>query len=108
MTDSNPMADFVEVIKLRWWRSDTPPIPGHHIGKDLSIVKAWLRQGWSREELLGALDLYQGIPATLRITHRQGNRNLINRLVAEWQRREETRNSRVGTVLRQMAEDGVI
>ena len=105
MTD-NPMADFVDVIHARWWQSKTPPIPGHNIGKDLSVIKAWLRRGFEREELLGALDMWTGNPCTLLVFHRRGSNNLMNELIGNWKKAEELKGFKVCNILRQMAEEG--
>ena len=88
-----------------WWQSDTPPIPRHDIGSDLSVVNTWLRQGFRREDLLGALGMYQGPPVTLLVTHKRGNRNLISRLMGEWRKRQDLQGCKVGAVLRQMAQE---
>ena len=104
----NPMADFVDVIHARWWQSKTPPIPGHNIGKDLSVIKQWLKQGWGRDELLGGMKLYEGSPVTLLVTHKRGNRNIINELVGKHKKAEEMKGSKVGNIMRQLAKDGVI
>ena len=107
MTD-NPMADFVDVIHQFWWQSKTPPIPGHNIGKDLSVVKTWLRQGYGRDELLGALKLYRGSPVTLLVTHARGQRHLISGLVGEFQKAQTIKDSKVGSILAAMAREGVL
>lgn len=104
----NPMGDFVDAIREFWWQSETPPIPGHRIGKDLSVVKTWLRQGYERDELLGALRLYEGNPVTLLVTHARGQRHLISRLVGEFKKTRAIRDSKVGSVLQKMAREGVL
>ena len=104
----NPMADFVDIIHKHWWQSKTPPLPGHHIGKDLSVIKTWLKQGWSREELLGGMKLYEGNPVTLLVTYKRGNRNIINELVGNWKKAEEMKGSKVGNILGRMAQEGII
>ena len=104
----NPMADFVDVIHAFWWQSKTSPLPGHHIGKDLSVVKTWLGQGWSRAELLGGMRLYEGRPVTLLVTYKRGNRNIINELVGNYKKRQELKGSKVGSILHKMASEGVI
>lgn len=103
-SSKNPMADFVDVIRDVWWQAPNPPIPGHHVGKDLSVVKTLLRQGWDRDELLGAMSLYRGNPATLLITYARGNRHILNVLAGEWRRREDTRDTHIGAILKQMTE----
>jgi len=108
MDKDNPMADFVDVIHERWWQSKVSPLPGHHIGKDLSVVKTWLKQGWDREELLGGMKLYQGSPVTLLVTYKRGNRNIINELVGRFKKAEEMKGSKVGNILHQMANEGRI
>lgn len=108
MDASNPMAEFVDVIREKWWQSDTPPIRGHGIGRDLSVVNAWLRQGYHRQDLLGALGMYQGPPVTLLVTHKYGRRNLLSRLMGEWQRQQEIKGCKVGAILRQMTREGTL
>ena len=107
MTDRNhgPMADFVDAIHAHWWHSKTPPIPGHNIGRDLSIVKRWLKQGWGHDELLGGMKLYDGNPVTLRVTEKKGFRQLINRLVGDYHKNQAVKGTRVGAILRQLAEE---
>lgn len=97
------MADFVDVIKAKWWQSETPPLPGHTIAKDLSIVAALLRQGWDREELLGGLAEYEGSPATLRLTYARGQRHLINRLVGQWRKKRDIDQTTISAILREIA-----
>ncbi len=81
----NPMAEFVDVIHEKWWQGDAPD--GLTIGRELSVVKAWLRQGWTREELLGGLALYDGPPLTLLAIHKRGNRGQLHELVGRWRKR---------------------
>lgn len=103
MSDSNPMAEFVDVIRSKWWQSDTPPLEGHPIGRDLSVVKAWLRQGYHREDLLGALGMYQGPPVTLLVTHKRGQRGLLSELMGKWRSRQEIVRCEISSILREMA-----
>lgn len=103
----NPMADFVDVIHERWWQSKTPPPPpaaqlNHHIGRDLSVIKEWLKRGYSRSDLLGALKLYEGNPITLLAIHKRGNLSTINSLVGEHKKAEEMKGTQVGAILRNM------
>lgn len=102
------MAEFVDVIREKWWQSDTPPIPGHHIGRDLSVVKAWLRQGYHRQDLLGALGMYQGPPVTLLVTHRYGQRGLLSKLIGKWQSQQEIEGRKISAILNQMAQEGML
>ncbi|MCK5316284.1 MAG: hypothetical protein KAJ55_00140 [Anaerolineales bacterium] len=105
---NNPMADFVDAIHEFWWQSKTPPIANHDISKDLSVVKAWLKQGWSRNELLGGMKLYEGNPVTLLVTYKRGNRNIINELVGNFKKAQELKGSKVGNILHQMARENII
>ncbi len=110
---NNPMADFVDVIHERWWQSKEPPPPpmtqpGHHIGRDLSVVKEWLKRGYDRDELLGGLRLYEGNPISLLAIHKRGNLSTINALVGEYKKAEEMKGSKVGSILRQMAREGIL
>ncbi len=102
----NPMAPFVEAIQERWWQGPSPPIANHTMAKDLSIVKAWLRQRYDREELIGALNLYDGPPATLRLTYAAGQRHLLTRLIGQFRIKREISENRVCSVLADMASRG--
>ena len=108
---SNPMAPFVDVIHEVWWQGKKPPPPpraeiGHHIGRDLSVVKAWLKRGYSREVLLCALKRWDGNPNTLLVFHKRGNNNLINKLIGEHRKAQEMQGTRVGSILKELAEKG--
>lgn len=93
------MADFVDVICERWWQDTRPPRPGHHIGKDLSVVKRLMGQGWKRDELLGALGEYDGAPATLLLVYARGRRNLINQLHAHWLEKQTVNKTSIKRIL---------
>ncbi len=78
------MADFVDIICDRWWQGEPPP--GLNIGRELSVIKTWLRQGWDREELLGGLAMYDGPPLTLLALNKRGNRGQLHELVGRWRK----------------------
>ena len=109
---SNPMADFVDVIKEHWWQGTAAPIASHHVGKDLSVVKALLRQGWDREELLGALGEYTGPPATLLVIYSRGRRNIINELAGRWRKKQQIDKTAIANILKSIindsAHDGIL
>ena len=54
---------------------EAPPRQGHHIGKDLSVVKKWLEQGEDPDELLEILALYEG-PKNWRGMSESGGRRI--------------------------------
>lgn len=68
---------------------------GWHIGRELSIVKALERQGWEREELLGALSLYEGRPTSLAVIYARGRRGMLNQLAGECRKRADISAQRI-------------
>ena len=84
-------ARLVDVIHGRWWQSKTAPIPGHHVGKDLSICKRLIeREGWDAGYLADVLAGYDGPPATLRVFYRMGGRALLSTLDGALRKRDSS------------------
>jgi hypothetical protein len=89
---------YADLIRKHWWQGDSPPpkAPDQwRIERDLNIVGSWERQGYRREEIVGALALYDGEPATLATAQRNGNRFILNDLIEAYRKRREIEEMRV-------------
>jgi hypothetical protein len=89
---------YGDLIRAHWWQGDSPPPKapdGWELSRDLNIVGGWETQGYQREDLVGALLLYEGEPATLAIAQRSGNRFILNDLIEAFRKRRELEDMRV-------------
>jgi hypothetical protein len=88
--DNSMGETFAPIIRRRWWQAKRPPPTapkGWDMARDLTILRQWEAAGYSRAELVAALELYEGSPATLALTHKRGNRHILNDLLEEVRKR---------------------
>ena len=97
---------YAPIIREHWWQGNDPPPKAPDdwsMGRELHIIRGWENQGYQREDLVGALSLYEDSPATLAIAQKNGNRFILNDLLEQHRKARELEDMRVNVTLLEAA-----